>query len=234
MKKVFVFILSLLVAVDLMVTSVLAEENTSADINITIAKTEEKLIEGFTEIGIDMNTAASLTQKVLNGEMLDSCNPIYQNFLPVVEKITDTDYYAEYIYPDGSKKVLQVRSSGIYGGMTVNGDVYYQVNGATVYGSYGFVNLSFTVSYRSATTSATIISMSNPSAGSFYYNNQTVYGTTTNSIASGGIVYAVSGQPYSNGTFYLQLNVPAALGAAYASMTYQGIRNDIETGREID
>lgn len=221
MKKILVFILSLLAVVNFMMTSVLAEEKSSTDINVKIAETEEELFDGFTGIGIDEKTATSLTQKVLNGEMLDCCNPIYQNVPPVVEKITDTEYYAEYVYPDGSKKVLQIRSSGIYGGMTVSGDVYYQVNGATVYGSYGFVSLSFTASYRSATTSATIISMNNPSAGSFYYNNQTVYGTTTSSIASGGIVYGVSGQPYSNGTYYLQLNVPAALGAAYASLIYQ-------------
>ena len=191
---------------------------------ITVAASREEMVDGFKSIGISDDTANQLAQKVISGELIDSRNPVYDNIAPSVEIKSDYLYYAEYTYPDGSKKIVSVnmnRGAGISGGTTVTGDVYYQVSGATVYGSYGDVSMSFTASYRSATTSANIISITNVSAGSVYYNPKVAYGTTTNTVACGGAQYTI-GSGTSSGAYYLQLNVPAALGSAYAGMMYQG------------
>ena len=196
--------------------AVLAEQETDE-------QRKASLIEGFTSLGIDDITAERLAKKVMSGELLDNMKEEYKSIPASIERFDQAEYYAEYVYPDGSKKIVTVRGGAyISGGVDYAGINYYQIIGARVTGYYGSVTLSFNASYRSGISIATINSVYNA------YNNAGLSGNglviDSQSVSSGEahahLEYYYAPNYYTSGTLSLDLYIPVDLGSAYANCCY--------------
>lgn len=77
----------------------------SADNTIDI----ETIKTNLYEIGVDDDKIDSLSTKIINNELIDSLNDSYNYIEPIsVKEEFDGRRIEEYVYPDGSKKILEI------------------------------------------------------------------------------------------------------------------------------
>ena len=226
MNRLIRTVLSVFLSVMFLQVNCLAEnEKQTSENGIITVETREELLVGFARLGIDEETSDRLADKISSGEMLDSMKPEYQNINPTVKRSDGLSYYAEYLYPDGSKKIVNItRGAYVYGGTDYNYGSYYQNVGATVTGDYGSVSLSFNTTYLSGSGIAQINSVYNPSNNSSLSGQN--FGIDSQTVSSGNAIahlsYTYSPSYISSGTLTLRLYVPTNKESAYASLFYQG------------
>lgn len=98
-----------------------------------ILESRNNIVQSLRNINVDESKIKSLTEKILNGELLDSMNETFESVEPsVVFTGIDGTYYERYEYPDGSIKMVQI-SPGIFTGTIITGDYQY----GSVVGGFG-------------------------------------------------------------------------------------------------
>lgn len=128
---------------------------------------ESQISESLLKVGVEQKCLPHLMNKLAHGELLDSMKNEYANVQPSERKYENGFIQEKYLYPDGSVKILKI-SAGTFagkisGGTYNSGSYWYTWNNARVFGSWGFVIMSFRASFEGAKGAGIIHSVSNGS-----------------------------------------------------------------------
>jgi hypothetical protein len=171
---------------------------------------------------LDQATAIALAEKLANGEELDCVSREYDDMDPAIELFDreDGEYYAEYHYPDGSKKTVIITAVStdtgtVSGGTYQSGSNWYTWTGAYVSVTTSLYSASMRATFSGSAYDAAIQSVWNGSA-SAYLGTATVsapyiqrqYATSTNP-ALAYMSFSINGLTSFSGT--LALKVPMAI-----------------------
>lgn len=125
------------------------------------------MAQDLMKIGVKRKYLANLMNKLAKGELLDSMKKEYENVLPSEQRFENGLLEEKYYYPDGSVKILKISAgtfAGKISGGTYNSGSYWCTwNNARVFGSWGFVTMSFRASFEGAKGAGIIHSVFNGS-----------------------------------------------------------------------
>lgn len=190
----------------------------------------EQIEQSLVDVGVSSDNIDYLLEKVTSGEILDSMNPIYDDIEPINVINTFEEYIEEYIYPDGSIKVVSIAktstSASITTGSYSSGTYWYSHNGASVSVTYGILTMQFKANFQGGNGFGQIDSV-------YDFTIITVGGTFSDQSLTIDIKNATSSTPAqatlfciaqlyggaAQSTCYLRLYVPYAAGA-YAKFTF--------------